>query len=245
MSLFYRLLYCNFFCDAAELSEYRERKLHTWVVFENENNHWNIAGQICHVQLPHAVDISRSITTGNCMQCYQKRHGTSRGLERTSWTCNVKLSSVLWGQHSLELSRVYCVLCFMKNVIKLKQFPLNWPFVRAIDQSRWIPPHKGQWRGALVFSLICVWINGWVNNLEADDLRRHRGHYDVIVMWCGLCRNQAFNAAFYGLLYRIYASRVSSSPLPAVTDGYYTPGYIGFVFRPPVRPSVSHPVSAL
>ena len=43
-------------------------------------------------------------------------------------------------------------------------------------------PHKGQWRGALMFSLICVWINGWVNNREAGHLRRHRGHYDVIVM---------------------------------------------------------------
>ena len=43
-------------------------------------------------------------------------------------------------------------------------------------------PHKGQWRGALMFSLICVWINDWVNNREAGDLRRHRGHYDVNVM---------------------------------------------------------------
>ena len=43
-------------------------------------------------------------------------------------------------------------------------------------------PHKGQWRGALVFSLICVWINGWVNNREAGDLRRYRAHYDVTVM---------------------------------------------------------------
>ena len=43
-------------------------------------------------------------------------------------------------------------------------------------------PHKGQWRGALMFSLICVWINGWVNNREAGDLRHHRGHYDVSVM---------------------------------------------------------------
>ena len=33
-------------------------------------------------------------------------------------------------------------------------------------------PHKGQWCGALMFSLICVWINGWVNNREAGDLRR-------------------------------------------------------------------------
>ena len=44
-------------------------------------------------------------------------------------------------------------------------------------------PHKGQWRGALMFSLICVWINGWVNNREAGDLSRHRGHYDAIVMY--------------------------------------------------------------
>ena len=44
-------------------------------------------------------------------------------------------------------------------------------------------PHKGQWRGALMFSLICVWINGWVNNREAGDLRRNRAHCDVIVMY--------------------------------------------------------------
>ena len=43
-------------------------------------------------------------------------------------------------------------------------------------------PHKGQWRGALMFSLICVWINGWVNNRKAGDLRGYRIHYDVIVM---------------------------------------------------------------
>ena len=43
-------------------------------------------------------------------------------------------------------------------------------------------PHKGQWREALMFSLICAWINDWVNNREAGDLRRHRGHYDVNVM---------------------------------------------------------------
>ena len=43
-------------------------------------------------------------------------------------------------------------------------------------------PHKGQWRGALMFSLICGRINDWVNNREAGDLRRHRGHCDVIVM---------------------------------------------------------------
>ena len=32
-------------------------------------------------------------------------------------------------------------------------------------------PHKGQWRGALMFSLISAWINSWVNNREAGDFR--------------------------------------------------------------------------
>ena len=43
-------------------------------------------------------------------------------------------------------------------------------------------PTKGQWRGALMFSLICAQINGWVNNCEAVGLRRHRTHYDAIVL---------------------------------------------------------------
>ena len=30
--------------------------------------------------------------------------------------------------------------------------------------------------------LISAWINGWVNNRDAGDLRRHGAHYDVIVM---------------------------------------------------------------
>ena len=42
--------------------------------------------------------------------------------------------------------------------------------------------HKGQWRGALMFHLNSAWINGWVYNPEAGDLRRHRTHYDVTVM---------------------------------------------------------------
>ena len=43
-------------------------------------------------------------------------------------------------------------------------------------------PHTGQWRGALLFSFICAWINGWINNGKAGDLRRHRGHYNVTAM---------------------------------------------------------------
>ena len=68
------------------------------------------------------------------------------------------------------------------DVIKWKHFSRYWPFVRGIHRSPVNSAHKGQWREALVFSLICAWINGWVNNGEAGDLRHHRTHYDVIVM---------------------------------------------------------------
>ena len=70
------------------------------------------------------------------------------------------------------------------DVIKWKHFPRYWPFVRGIHRSPVNSPHKGQWRGALMFTLICARINGWVNNPEAGDLWRHRVHYDVIVMSC-------------------------------------------------------------
>ena len=43
-------------------------------------------------------------------------------------------------------------------------------------------PHKGQWRGALMFSLNWAWINGGVKKREAGDLRPHLPHYDAIVM---------------------------------------------------------------
>ena len=56
------------------------------------------------------------------------------------------------------------------------------PGVRGIHRSPVNSPNKGQWRWALMFSLICVWINGWVNNREAGDLRRYRAHHDVTLM---------------------------------------------------------------
>ena len=65
--------------------------------------------------------------------------------------------------------------------MKWKHFPRYWP-LRGIHRSPVNSPHKGQWRGALMFSLICAWINGSANNGEAGDLRRHRAHYDVTVM---------------------------------------------------------------
>ena len=49
-------------------------------------------------------------------------------------------------------------------------------------------PDKGQWRGTLMFCLICARTNGLVNNRDAIDLRCHYAHYDVIVKgWYSTC----------------------------------------------------------
>ena len=82
------------------------------------------------------------------------------------------------------------------DVIRWKYFPRYWPFVREIHRSPVNFPHKGQWRGALMFTLICAQMNGWVNNGEAGDLRRYLAHYDVIVM----------DSCFCILLWTIYIS---------------------------------------
>ena len=85
-----------------------------------------------------------------------------------------------WIKESLHLSLKWLSIQH-DDVIKWKHFPRYWPFVRRIHRSPVNSPHKGQWRGALMFSLICTRINGWVNNGEAGDLRRYRAHYDVTV----------------------------------------------------------------
>ena len=81
-----------------------------------------------------------------------------------------------------SLSELFCVAMMTSS---------NWNIFRVTGHLcgeftglRWIPRKKGQWRGALMFSLIPVWINGWVNNREAGDLKRDRAHYDVTLMQC-------------------------------------------------------------
>ena len=56
---------------------------------------------------------------------------------------------------------------FHDDVIKWKYFPRHWPFVRRIHRLPVNSPHKGQWCGALMFSLMCAWTNRWANNGEA------------------------------------------------------------------------------
>ena len=82
----------------------------------------------------------------------------------------------------LSLTFIVAILVCLDDVIKWKHFPLYRPFVQGIHLSPVNCLHKGQWRRALMFSLNSVWINSWINNRGAGDLRRHCTNYDVIVM---------------------------------------------------------------
>ena len=100
-------------------------------------------------------------------------------VDETAWTalwwktsksrrCHGIVILSTWWRHQIETFSALLALCAGNSPV-----PVN-------------SPHKGQWRGALMFSLIWARINDWVNNREAGDLRRHRGHCDVNVMTCGL-----------------------------------------------------------
>ena len=98
---------------------------------------------------------------------HTKRHRrTTRCLIWVIWRtfATFQRDRLSWWRHQMEPFYALLVLCAGISPVSVNS------------------PHKGQWREALMFSLICAWINDWVDNREAGDLRRHHGHYDVIVM---------------------------------------------------------------
>ena len=96
--------------------------------------------------------------------------------------CALWLSVRSWWRHQMETFSAYLAFCAGNSPA-----PVN-------------SSHKGRWRRALVFSFIYAWINDWVNNREAGDLRCHRGHcdVDVMILQASFTRN-TWNAV-YGLL---------------------------------------------
>ena len=69
-----------------------------------------------------------------------------------------------WWRHQMETFSPLLALCAGNSLV-----PGEFPAQRPVMET-------------LMFSLICVWINDWINNREAADLRCYDAHYDVIVM---------------------------------------------------------------
>ena len=149
----------------------------------------------------HTISLVRKDRKYNDVFMFHQIHSQRQGLWSYVYIISIQLCPCSWkvsngGKRDASIQSLH-LICH-DDVIKWKHFPRYWPFVRGIHRSPVNSPHKGQWRGALMFSLICIWINGWVNNGKAGDLRRHRAHYDVTVM-CGLTTHtdtQNYNICF-------------------------------------------------
>ena len=126
-----------------------------------------------------SVCINNIYLSGACLFSFSVSH-------QENWNVPLENKHFVFYNDSREMSVVWCEFHVYygkhDDVIKWKHFLRHWPFVRRIHQWPVNSPHKGQWRRALMFSLICAWINNWVNIPEAGDLGRHRAHYDVTVM---------------------------------------------------------------
>ena len=99
------------------------------------------------------------------------------------WTGNYKImEGWITLDHWISRGLRFVVFVTFRNdwsydgVIKWKHFLIYWSFVKRIHRSPVDSPDKGEWHRTL-FSLIWAWINGWVNNRDAGDWRRHGAHH--------------------------------------------------------------------
>ena len=129
---------------------------------------------------------------------------TSRGMKYGNRRCKIKKAkSVFVDKMQFKMSsakyRLFCSgpivlaeawswISGHGDVIKWKHFPPHWSFFRGIHRSPVDSPHKCWWRGALMFSLICAWTNGWANNRDPGEtpscsLWRHNNGHTLSQVW--------------------------------------------------------------
>ena len=107
-----------------------------WII--HVNNSWNVSHDVlensnCDCRMDNIYIYMFQIPCGKCATNHQQ-------------TCCL----VHYYIHPWLLNPLH------DDVIKWKHFPRYWPFVREIHRSPVNSSHKGQWRGALMFSLICA-----------------------------------------------------------------------------------------
>ena len=115
-----------------------------------------------------------------------------------NYTCKMAFTYILANESKPSLSAKVtwtpvCKLCGEMHNTRKDRIINLWLFNHMMTSNgnifRVIGPlwgesidHRGQWGGALMFSLICTWTDGWANTRDAGDLRRHRALYEVFVM---------------------------------------------------------------
>ena len=101
----------------------------------------------------------------------------------------IRLNNIFFGNTSILSIGIVCGTHpkeFLEPWLRhqMETFSMLLTFVQGIHLSPMNSPHKGLWRRALMFSLICAWTDVWENNRDTGDSRRHHDHYDVTLMFC-------------------------------------------------------------
>ena len=89
-----------------------------------------------------------------------------------------------WWRHQMEKRSALLALC-ERNPPVTGRFPSQRPVTRSFE-----------------FLMICAWTNGWASNRNADDLSRHRAHYDVTVRRAGAIPVNMAEAGVHGITWR-------------------------------------------
>ena len=101
-----------------------------------------------------------------------------------------------WWRHQIETFSALLALCVGNSLVN--------------------SPHNGQCHGASMFSLICAWTNGWVNDRDAGGLRCLCAHYHVTLMY--LTQDMVISCGFgtlqWGCARRLCSSLCYSGVLP-------------------------------
>ena len=113
-----------------------------------------------------------------------------RGVKVWKYICNVVYHDCSWSCfkctlkecliHGSPYNQIHsCISSWWRHQMETFSALLA---LSGIHRSPVNSPYKGQWRGALISSLICTWTNGCVSTRDAGDLRHHRAHCGVTVM---------------------------------------------------------------
>ena len=137
---------------------------------------WNVITDICHIPI-----------------CYRRRQGhDSLNPPRQNYATIYAIYSMLISVSREDfLGRALMVTSSNGNIFRVTcHWCGDFPRTKASDTDIWF---------FFDVSLICAWINAWVNNGEGGDLRHHRAHYGVTVtVWasrtfchysCTTCRS--------------------------------------------------------
>ena len=143
-----------------------------WMLWQNRGM-WSRRNSVCSESSPKAFDMSSGITklpitswsVDNIYNRVLYCKSISINYNMHGWfLCWYHATGWVWWKSGLRAVAMWSSSSFTKSqweihddVIEWKHFPRYWHCVREIQRSPVNFPHKGQWQGALVFSLFCAW----------------------------------------------------------------------------------------